>query len=161
MDRTGLGHASPIPFLITLTKRPTLSKAWAVEKKAWIVEKSSSYLSSTQQKRNNTPAHWETPFYRAADSMDGSFHALEHGRLLTFKHHDTDFAELSSERRPPSDSPARILITIYDERLSAIFPATVEATEEAIVNAMVGGWTITGMNGHTVIGIPHGRLARS
>jgi D-aminopeptidase len=42
--------------------------------------------------------------------------------------------------------------------LDPIFEATVEATEEAIVNAMVGGKTMVGIDGHTVIGLPHDRL---
>jgi L-aminopeptidase/D-esterase-like protein len=34
----------------------------------------------------------------------------------------------------------------------------VEATEEAIVNGMVGAKTMTGVDGHTVISLPHGQL---
>ena len=33
-----------------------------------------------------------------------------------------------------------------------------QATEEAIVNAMVAGETMTGINGNTVYGLPHDRL---
>ncbi len=45
-----------------------------------------------------------------------------------------------------------------NDSLDPVFEATVEATEEAIVNAMVGGKTMTGIDGHTVIGLPHNRL---
>ena len=33
-----------------------------------------------------------------------------------------------------------------------------EATEEAIVNAMVGAETMTGFEGQTVVALPHDRL---
>jgi len=42
--------------------------------------------------------------------------------------------------------------------LNPIFLATVQATEEAVVNAMVAAETMTGINDHTVIGLPHDRL---
>ncbi|MCO6488912.1 MAG: P1 family peptidase [Phaeodactylibacter sp.] len=45
-----------------------------------------------------------------------------------------------------------------DALLNPIFLATVEATEEAIVNAMVAAQTMTGINGNTIHAIPHGRL---
>ena len=45
-----------------------------------------------------------------------------------------------------------------NDSLSPLFRATVEATEEAIVNALVAGETMTGINGHTVYGLPHDRL---
>jgi len=45
-----------------------------------------------------------------------------------------------------------------NESLDSIFLATVQATEEAIVNAMVAAETMTGINDHTVIGLPHDRL---
>ena len=51
--------------------------------------------------------------------------------------------------------------TISNEHMSPLFTATVEATEEAIVNALVAGQTITGIDGHTVIGLPRGELQRS
>jgi L-aminopeptidase/D-esterase-like protein len=48
--------------------------------------------------------------------------------------------------------------TVSNERISPLFEATVEATEEAIVNAMVGARTMTGIDGHTVYGLPHDKL---
>jgi L-aminopeptidase/D-esterase-like protein len=47
---------------------------------------------------------------------------------------------------------------VSNERISPLFSATVEATEEAIVNAMVGAKTMTGIDGHTVIALPHDQL---
>jgi D-aminopeptidase len=48
--------------------------------------------------------------------------------------------------------------TVSNERISPLFTATVEATEEAIVNAMVGAETMTGRDGHTVNALPHDQL---
>jgi D-aminopeptidase len=47
-----------------------------------------------------------------------------------------------------------------NERISPLFTATVEATEEAIVNAMVGAKTMTGIDGHTVNALPHDELEK-
>lgn len=47
---------------------------------------------------------------------------------------------------------------VSNERISPLFSATVEATEEAIVNAMVGAKTMTGVDGHTVNALPHDEL---
>ncbi len=45
-----------------------------------------------------------------------------------------------------------------NEELNPVFEAAVQATEEAIVNAMVGAETMTGINGHKVFALPHDRL---
>lgn len=42
--------------------------------------------------------------------------------------------------------------------LNPIFLATVQATEEAVVNAMIAAETMTGINGHTVYALPHDEL---
>jgi D-aminopeptidase len=42
--------------------------------------------------------------------------------------------------------------------MNPFFLATIEATEEAIVNALVAATTMTGVNGHTVYALPHDRL---
>ncbi len=42
--------------------------------------------------------------------------------------------------------------------LSQVFRGTVEATEEAIINALVGGEDMEGVNGNKAFGIPHDRL---
>jgi D-aminopeptidase len=47
---------------------------------------------------------------------------------------------------------------LSNNRISALFSATVEATEEAIVNALVGAETMTGPDGRTVEALPHDRL---
>ena len=45
-----------------------------------------------------------------------------------------------------------------NSRMNPLIEATVQATEEAIVNALVAGETLTGVNGNTVYGLPHDRL---
>lgn len=47
---------------------------------------------------------------------------------------------------------------LANERLNPIFGATVQATEEAVVNAMVAGETMTGADDVTVHRLPHDRL---
>jgi len=50
---------------------------------------------------------------------------------------------------------ARILV---NDAMDPLFEATVEATEESIVNAMVASDTMTGIDGRTVIGLPRDEL---
>ena len=52
----------------------------------------------------------------------------------------------------------RSLTMLPNQRLNPIFLATVQATEEAIVNAMVAAKTMKGINDFEVIGLPHDRL---
>jgi L-aminopeptidase/D-esterase-like protein len=45
-----------------------------------------------------------------------------------------------------------------NDQINPIFEATVQATEEAIINALVAAETMTGADGHKVIALPHDRL---
>jgi D-aminopeptidase len=47
---------------------------------------------------------------------------------------------------------------IANEQLDGLFEATVQATEEAVINAMIAAKTMTGKNGYTVEALPHDRL---
>ncbi|MGH9455458.1 MAG: P1 family peptidase [Terriglobia bacterium] len=47
---------------------------------------------------------------------------------------------------------------VPNDQMDPLFAATVQATEEAIVNAMVAAKTMTGINHHTVEALPHGKL---
>jgi len=61
----------------------------------------------------------------------------------------------------PEVAEATKLITVAmlpNDRMDPIFEATVGATEEAIVNALVAGRTTHGYGGRTVLGLPHDRL---
>jgi len=59
------------------------------------------------------------------------------------------------EATGPGVSSVRMLA---DTSLDPLFEATVEATEEAIVNALVAAETMTGRDGNTAHRIPHDRL---
>jgi len=50
------------------------------------------------------------------------------------------------------------LTMLPNDRMNPVFEATVQATEEAIVNALVAAETMTGVDGHKVIALPHDRL---
>ena len=50
---------------------------------------------------------------------------------------------------------------LANDRINPIFLATVQATEEAIINAMIAAETMTGVDGNTVYAIPHDRLKQA
>jgi L-aminopeptidase/D-esterase-like protein len=54
-----------------------------------------------------------------------------------------------------STADARVL---PNAAMNPLFEATVQATEEAIVNALVAGQTVSGVDGHRVLALPHDRL---
>jgi L-aminopeptidase/D-esterase-like protein len=45
-----------------------------------------------------------------------------------------------------------------NDGLNGLIAASVHATEEAILNAMLAAETLTGINGYTVPALPHDRL---
>ena len=54
-------------------------------------------------------------------------------------------------------NPARFSLRLsarYDE-INPLFEATIQATEEAIINAMVAAETMEGINGNKAYGLPH------
>ncbi|HVH67080.1 MAG TPA: P1 family peptidase [Gemmatimonadales bacterium] len=56
------------------------------------------------------------------------------------------------------DSGLAQVSMVSNEQITPLFEATVQATEEAIVNAMVAARTMTGADDLTVYGLPHDRL---
>jgi L-aminopeptidase/D-esterase-like protein len=50
------------------------------------------------------------------------------------------------------------LTMLPNERMNPLFDATVQATEEAIINALVAAETMVGRDGHTAIALPQERL---
>lgn len=69
------------------------------------------------------------------------------------------FLAFSTANPHANDAPGPNSVqTVANDRISPLFSATVEATEEAIVNAMVGATTMTGIDGHTVIRLPQEKL---
>jgi L-aminopeptidase/D-esterase-like protein len=58
-------------------------------------------------------------------------------------------------------SGVQTLETLANDAMDGLFEATVQATEEAILNAMITATTMTGINGHTSYAIPHDRIKDS
>jgi len=82
----------------------------------------------------------------------GSYSGNSSGDLiLSFS---TATAEVNHEDQ---DKPSPIM-PIANTRIDPIFEATAQATEEAIVNALVAARTMTGVNGNRFFGIPHDEL---
>ncbi|HEV2127941.1 MAG TPA: P1 family peptidase [Thermomicrobiales bacterium] len=57
-----------------------------------------------------------------------------------------------------AEDPLRTMSYINDSRINPFFSAAIEATEEAVLNALVAAETMTGRDGHTVEAIPHNAL---
>jgi len=57
-----------------------------------------------------------------------------------------------------SSPPTRTIETMPNDLMDPLFTATVEATEEAIINALVDNHDMTGRDNHTVPALPHDRL---
>ena len=55
-------------------------------------------------------------------------------------------------------SRASQITMLPNDQINPVFLATVQATEEAVINAMVAAKTMTGVNGRTVAALPHDRL---
>jgi L-aminopeptidase/D-esterase-like protein len=56
-----------------------------------------------------------------------------------------------------ASGPARVEM-LPNDAISPLFDATVQATEEAVINALVASDTMTGIDNHRVVGLPHDRL---
>ncbi|HEY2836017.1 MAG TPA: P1 family peptidase [Rhizomicrobium sp.] len=61
---------------------------------------------------------------------------------------------------PPSTTPPPVaqIAMLPNWAMNPLFDATIKATEEAIVNAMVGARTMTGINGNSLNAVPHDAL---
>ena len=66
------------------------------------------------------------------------------------------FSTANKGAASPRGTPA--LTMLPNDRINPVFEATVQATEEAIVNAMLAARTMTGADGYTVHALPHDRL---
>ena len=71
---------------------------------------------------------------------------------------DLMIAFSTANARADAGSGIATLRMLPNSQIDPLFYATVQATEEAIVNAMVAGETMTGANGIRVYGLPHDRL---
>jgi D-aminopeptidase len=68
------------------------------------------------------------------------------------------FLAFSTAARITSTEGVSDIRMLANDSMNPLFEATVQATEEAIVNAMVASDTMTGIDGHRVIGLPHDQL---
>lgn len=59
-----------------------------------------------------------------------------------------------------SNTENKEVVTLSNEKINPLLAATIEATEEAIVNALFAGQTMTGINGNTVHGLPKEAVVR-
>jgi D-aminopeptidase len=71
---------------------------------------------------------------------------------------DIFIAFSTANARAAKPSGLTQLTVLPNERMDPLFEATVQATEEAIVNALVAAETMTGVDNHTAVAIPHDRL---
>ena len=67
------------------------------------------------------------------------------------------FSTANPQAAKPGNDPVGLLM-LPNDAIGAIFEATVQATEEAITNALVAAKDMTGYAGHTVKALPHDQL---
>ncbi|HGY91012.1 MAG TPA: S58 family peptidase [Planctomycetes bacterium] len=79
----------------------------------------------------------------------GSFSGTESGDM---------FLAFSTQTSKVGADGNQQICFVSESRLDEIFLATVQATEEAIINALVAAETMTGRSGHSIPAIPHDRL---
>jgi D-aminopeptidase len=68
------------------------------------------------------------------------------------------FLAFSTANPGAADTTTATLRMLSHDRINPIFEATVGATEEAIVNAMLSAETMTGADGNRVFALPADRL---
>ena len=82
----------------------------------------------------------------------GSYSGTSSGDLILA------FSTVPDRVNAPEEKAPSPLAPIADPQINAVFEATVQATEEAIVNALVAARTSTGADGYTMYGLPHDEL---
>jgi len=87
--------------------------------------------------------------------------SLGMGRLGSFAGNSSGdlflaFSTANSGAAKPDGTPA--LTMLPNERIDPLFQATIEATEEAVVNAMLAAQTMTGVDGIRVFNLPGDRV---
>jgi L-aminopeptidase/D-esterase-like protein len=71
---------------------------------------------------------------------------------------DIFLAFSTANQRAASNPDVAHVEMLSNDRISAVFAATVQATEEAIINALVAAETMTGADDRTVEALPHARV---
>jgi L-aminopeptidase/D-esterase-like protein len=83
------------------------------------------------------------------------------GRLGSISGNDSGdiFIAFSTANAGAGLADKAVAVTMLpNDLMDDLFEATVQATEEAIVNALVAAKSMTGIDGHTVNALPHGQL---
>ncbi|HXZ14175.1 MAG TPA: P1 family peptidase [Candidatus Sulfotelmatobacter sp.] len=83
------------------------------------------------------------------------------GRMGSISGNDSgDIFIAFSTANPGAGTPGKTVDVraLSNEQMPALFEATVQATEEAIVNAMIAAKTMTGINNNKVEALPHDKL---
>jgi len=73
---------------------------------------------------------------------------------------DIFIAFSTSNKNAFSISEEEQVQTMPNEKMNALFTATIEATEEAVINALFAGQTMEGINGNKVYGLPIARVVQ-
>ncbi|QDE89775.1 aminopeptidase [Myxococcus xanthus] len=69
------------------------------------------------------------------------------------------FVAFSTQRlKPPAGTAVASVSTLDNERMTPLFEATIQATQEAILNSMLASDTMTGAEGSRAFGLPQERL---
>ena len=71
---------------------------------------------------------------------------------------DIFIAFSTANQRASRDSGLAQVAMLANDQITPLFEATVQATEEAIINAMLAAQTMTGADDVTVYALPHDRL---
>src|SRR5262249_31323371 len=66
------------------------------------------------------------------------------------------FSTANAGAAKPDAAPQVTILA--NDRMNSLFEATVQATEEAVINAMLAAETMTGIDGHQAFALPHDRL---
>ncbi len=71
---------------------------------------------------------------------------------------DIFLAFSTQQAQPSGENPVAAVSMLANERITPLFEATVQATQAAILNAMLAADTMTGADGVRVFALPHDRL---
>jgi len=82
----------------------------------------------------------------------GSYSGTSSGDLIMA------FSTVPDAVNGPDQTAPSPITPIADTEVNAVFEATVQATEEAVVNALVAAHTSIGADGYTMYGLPHDEL---
>jgi D-aminopeptidase len=91
---------------------------------------------------------------------DGSYSGDGSGDIFIAFSTANSGADKSPNTHADANDPGNLrqLSMLPNDSLDPIFLATVQATEEAVINAMVAAETMKGINNHEAIALPHDRL---